>query len=155
MRDPNPEVIPDYRALAGQRVAVAFNLNRCRRGSDPKPGESCFTVLELRASGRPSKVRLGYVQRIALGNIRTDIDRGAFARIQRTEQREVCCTIVGTVIPWPRKGRVNPASTRRATFNPFVRECFYTLEGGGRIRCFDRAEIALFKERSMAVIGPR
>lgn len=128
--------------FVGERVIVAYNLNRCHVGSPAKPGEACFTVRD-----KPGGRVRAYVRTISLEDVRPRILPASLKRIQRTGLREVCCYLEGTVVgPSAVRGRLV-----RARFNPFRSPCFHTA---GSTRCWTRASYAVFKDRTMQVVAP-
>lgn len=136
----------DPRGLLGQRVAVAYNLNNCRIGKPPKLGEVCYSVRPLRKSGTPGSPVLGWVPSIVLKDAVPYISEATLRAIRTKVVRSVCCYVIGTVVAKAGPGRQQPAG-----FNPYKASCFYVRSP---MECLERARFAIFKARTMWVVGP-
>lgn len=125
----------------GERVAVHYNLHRCKVGSAPTKDESCFVV---RQKGKV----MGYVPSIAIENADFKVQPGGLKAIRAKKQRAVIAYIQGT-------GRdPNAADIKRkiasgqavpVCFNPFRNESFVNCETGKPIR---KAKVALLSGRT-------
>lgn len=136
--------------LAGQRVALAINLHRCRPGKSIPKGAACFSV---RAKPRSSSKVLGYAERLVLKDVEFVVNERSLDRIQGRGTREVCCFVVGTVVR-PRAPELKGACACDWTpikFNPFRAPCFTTPEG----KCAVSARYAAMVGKSVAAEGVR
>jgi len=136
--------------LAGQRVALAINLHRCRPGKSIPKGAACFSV---RAKPRSSSKVLGYADRLVLKDVEFVVNERSLDRIQGRGTREVCCFVVGTVVR-PRAPELKGACACDWTpikFNPFRAPCFTTPEG----KCAVSARYAAMVGKSVAAEGVR
>ena len=136
--------------LAGERVALAINLHRCRAGKPIPAGAACFSVRDKPSSG--SKVR-GYLHGATLRDVEFVVNQRSLERIQKKESREVCCFVVGTVVR-PRCaeiGRTKPAKWVPIRFNPFRAPCFTRPDG----KCAVSAELAVLAKKEVAAYGVR
>lgn len=150
--NPAPPVLEQL-DLAGERVALAINLHRCRPSKPVPPGAACFSV--RRKPSSTSKV-LGYLADVVLSDVEFVVNRKSLERIQKKKSREVCCFIVGTVTR-PRDPAVSTTATARheswqaIRFNPFRAPCFTTARGN----CAVAAELAALRGKEVVAYGVR
>ncbi len=136
--------------LAGERVALAINLHRCRPSKPIPPGAACFSVRKKPSSG--SKV-LGYLRDVVLTDVEFVVNAKSLERIQKKKSREVCCFVVGTVVRprAPRAMSTTATSWQPVSFNPFRAPCFTTAQGA----CAVSAELAALRGKEVSAYGVR
>jgi hypothetical protein len=125
----------------GDKVAVHYNLHRCRVGTKPKKGESCFVV---RQKGRVA----GYVPSIAVEDAEFVVQPGGLKSIRKKGSRAVIAYVKGT-------GRDPGASDIKrkiangkavpVCFNPFKNDSFVNCKTGKPVK---KAKVALFSGRT-------
>jgi hypothetical protein len=91
---------------------VHYNLQRCRVGSKPKPGEACWSVHD-------GAQVAGYASKFALHDVKFVVQPGGLQSVRKKGQRAVIAYVKGEV-GCPLRG----GSWAELRFNPFRDDTF-------------------------------
>jgi hypothetical protein len=98
--------------MARRTTRVHYNLQRCRVGSAPKPGEACWVK-------RDAKRVTGYTNDLTLHDVKFVVQPGGLKRVRAKKQRSVIAYVKGAIGSCPVAGR-----WQRVRFNPFQDKAF-------------------------------
>jgi hypothetical protein len=118
----------DPSEVVGEHVRVHYNLHRCKRGRDPKPGESCWVVKTKRGG---KWLVAGYVEGILLEDVTFKVSKAGVKRIRRTGDREVIAWFEGIVADANSKHMkraIGGGDWEGVGFNPFEGDSFYLYD---------------------------
>jgi len=102
-----------FEDFAGERVAVALNLNQCGPGKPDKPGEHCWSV-----RAKPGGPVLAYTPYVLLTDVELVVSPSGLARVQREGVKAGFAWAVGTAVA--QKGAKVPAQWQAVGFNPLL-----------------------------------
>lgn len=134
-------------SLQGRRVAVAYNLHRCRRDQPRRRREACFSLRNKPSSS--SKV-LGYREEVWLEDAIFFVRPAAVKRIQESGTRNVCCYVVGTLMGSRPRRLVRKTGWSAVRLDVFDEGCFYRASTGA---CVHSAKFVHLHERSIRALG--